>query len=124
MLGRGATGFRPRGSTLWFTGLSGAGKTTVSLTLEEYLVHLFLRAGLGQHPHGAQQEPGLCLGGQRGEHQESSLQERAEMSMRLHQEARLPFLEFFLKTLQLMIARRVTPMGCTRMPGQAKGSQE
>ena len=27
MLGRGATGFRPRGSTLWFTGLSGTGKT-------------------------------------------------------------------------------------------------
>ena len=26
------------GCTLWFTGLSGAGKTTVSFALEEYLV--------------------------------------------------------------------------------------
>ena len=39
VLGRGATGFRARGCTIWFTGLSGAaGKTTISLTLEEYLV--------------------------------------------------------------------------------------
>lgn len=27
-----------RGCTIWFTGLSGAGKTTVSFALEEYLV--------------------------------------------------------------------------------------
>jgi len=27
-----------RGCTIWFTGLSGAGKTTVSFGLEEYLV--------------------------------------------------------------------------------------
>ena len=38
VLGRGATGFRARGSPIWFTGLSDAGKTTISLTLEEYLV--------------------------------------------------------------------------------------
>ena len=27
-----------RGCTVWFTGLSGAGKTTVSFAVEEYLV--------------------------------------------------------------------------------------
>ena len=27
-----------RGCTIWFTGLSGAGKTTISFALEEYLV--------------------------------------------------------------------------------------
>ena len=27
-----------RGCTIWFTGLSGAGKTTVAFALEEYLV--------------------------------------------------------------------------------------
>ena len=31
-------GSRFRGCTIWFTGLSGAGKTTVSFALEEYLV--------------------------------------------------------------------------------------
>jgi adenylylsulfate kinase-like enzyme len=34
VFGRGATGFRARGSTIWFTGLSGAGKTTTSFTLD------------------------------------------------------------------------------------------
>ena len=32
----GSTAFR--GSTLWLTGLSGAGKTTIAFALEEYLV--------------------------------------------------------------------------------------
>ena len=27
-----------RGCTIWFTGLSGAGKTTIAFALEEYLV--------------------------------------------------------------------------------------
>lgn len=27
-----------RGCTVWFTGLSGAGKTTIAFALEEYLV--------------------------------------------------------------------------------------
>ena len=37
VLGRnGDQGFR--GCTVWFTGLSGAGKTTISFALEEYLV--------------------------------------------------------------------------------------
>jgi 3'-phosphoadenosine 5'-phosphosulfate synthase len=31
-------GSRFRGCTIWFTGLSGAGKTTVAFALEEYLV--------------------------------------------------------------------------------------
>ena len=35
----GATGFRARGCTIWFNGLSGAaGKTTIYFILEEYLV--------------------------------------------------------------------------------------
>merc|ERR1712013_775808 len=34
--GGGDKGFR--GCTIWFTGLSGAGKTTISFALEEYLV--------------------------------------------------------------------------------------
>ena len=34
----GNSGNRFRGCTIWFTGLSGAGKTTVSFALEEYLV--------------------------------------------------------------------------------------
>ena len=34
----GAKGNKFRGCTIWFTGLSGAGKTTVSFALEEYLV--------------------------------------------------------------------------------------
>ena len=34
----GAKGAKFRGCTIWFTGLSGAGKTTVSFALEEYLV--------------------------------------------------------------------------------------
>ena len=33
-----AKGANFRGCTIWFTGLSGAGKTTVSFALEEYLV--------------------------------------------------------------------------------------
>ena len=74
--------------------------------------------GWGQHPQGAQQEPGLCPGRQRGEHQESGLGGEAlrdsgsaalyafvppykkdrEMARRLHQEAGLPFLEVFVDT--------------------------
>ena len=34
----GVKGAKFRGCTIWFTGLSGAGKTTVSFALEEYLV--------------------------------------------------------------------------------------
>ena len=36
-LGRGGRG-RFLGCTIWFTGLSGAGKTTIAFALEEYLV--------------------------------------------------------------------------------------
>ena len=39
-------GSRFRGCTIWFTGLSGAGKTTVSFALEEYLVS---RQDLNKH---------------------------------------------------------------------------
>ena len=34
----GVKGAKFRGCTIWFTGLSGAGKTTISFALEEYLV--------------------------------------------------------------------------------------
>jgi putative protein kinase ArgK-like GTPase of G3E family len=37
VLGRGNRG-QFRGCTVWFTGLSGAGKTTIAFALEEYLV--------------------------------------------------------------------------------------
>ncbi len=33
---QGRNGFR--GCTVWFTGLSGAGKTTIAFALEEYLI--------------------------------------------------------------------------------------
>ncbi len=43
--GRGAGGGKDtsgrglfRGCTVWFTGLSGAGKTTIAFALEEYLI--------------------------------------------------------------------------------------
>lgn len=36
--GRGGERGRFRGCTVWFTGLSGAGKTTIAFALEEYLV--------------------------------------------------------------------------------------
>ena len=38
VLGRSTGGQAFRGCTVWFTGLSGAGKTTISFALEEYLV--------------------------------------------------------------------------------------
>ena len=34
----GVKGAKFRGCTIWFTGLSGAGKTTIAFALEEYLV--------------------------------------------------------------------------------------
>ena len=37
VLGRGSKNAF-RGCTVWFTGLSGAGKTTIAFALEEYLV--------------------------------------------------------------------------------------
>ena len=36
VVGGGGRGFR--GCTIWLTGLSGAGKTTIAFSLEEYLV--------------------------------------------------------------------------------------
>jgi len=119
VLGRGATGFR--GCTIWFTGLSGAGKTTISFALEEYLVsrgissygldgdniRTGLNKNLGFAPEDREEnirrvaEVGklfadsgsvaLCAF-------VSPYKKDREMARRLHQEAGLPFLEVFVDT--------------------------
>eukprot|EP00092_Neocalanus_flemingeri_P040128 GFUD01043710.1.p1 GENE.GFUD01043710.1~~GFUD01043710.1.p1 ORF type:complete len:634 (+),score=158.03 GFUD01043710.1:189-2090(+) len=119
VLGKGAAGFR--GCTIWFTGLSGAGKTTISFALEEYLVsrgissygldgdniRTGLNKNLGFAPEDREEnirrvaEVGklfadsgsvaLCAF-------VSPYKKDREMARRLHQEAGLPFLEVFVDT--------------------------
>jgi len=110
-----------RGCTIWFTGLSGAGKTTISFALEEYLVsrgissygldgdniRTGLNKNLGFAPEDREEnirrvaEVGklfadsgtvaLCAF-------VSPYKKDREMARRLHQEAGLPFLEVFVDT--------------------------
>jgi len=117
--GGGDKGFR--GCTIWFTGLSGAGKTTISFALEEYLVsrgissygldgdniRTGLNKNLGFAPEDREEnirrvaEVGklfadsgsvaLCAF-------VSPYKKDREMARRLHQEAGLPFLEVFVDT--------------------------
>jgi len=117
--GKGGAGFR--GCTIWFTGLSGAGKTTISFALEEYLVsrgissygldgdniRTGLNKNLGFAPEDREEnirrvaEVGklfadsgsvaLCAF-------VSPYKKDREMARRLHQEAGLPFLEVFIDT--------------------------
>ena len=110
VLGRGATGFRARGSTIWFTGLSDAGKTTISLTLEEYLVsrcissygldgdniRTGLNKNLGFAPEDREENIRRVagLGGKLFADSAfvSPYKKDREMARRLHQEAGLSFL--------------------------------
>jgi len=117
--GKGGSGFK--GCTIWFTGLSGAGKTTLSFALEEYLVargissygldgdniRTGLNKNLGFAPEDREEnirrvaEVGklfadsgsvaLCAF-------VSPYKKDREMARRLHQEAGLPFLEVFVDT--------------------------
>ena len=110
-----------RGCTIWFTGLSGAGKTTLSFALEEYLVSRGIPAyGLD----GDNIRTGLNKNlGFAPEDREENIRRVAEvgklfadsgtvalcafvspykkdrdLARRLHQEAGLPFLEVFVDT--------------------------
>ena len=120
LLGRGdSAAFR--GCTVWFTGLSGAGKTTLSFALEEFLVargipaygldgdniRTGLNKNLGFAPEDREEnirrvaEVGklfadsgtvaLCAF-------VSPYKKDRELARRLHQEAGLPFLEIFVDT--------------------------
>ena len=110
-----------RGCTVWFTGLSGAGKTTLSFALEEYLVSRGISAygldgdnirtglnkNLGFAPEDREEnirrvaEVGklfadsgtvaLCAF-------VSPYKKDRELARKLHQEAGLPFLEIFVDT--------------------------
>lgn len=115
----GAGGFR--GATVWFTGLSGAGKTTLSFALEEYLVSRGISAyGLD----GDNIRTGLNKNlGFSPEDREENIRRVAEvgklfadsgnvalcafvspyrndraLARSLHQEAGLPFVEVFVDT--------------------------
>jgi len=120
VLGRGDTSAF-RGCTIWFTGLSGAGKTTLSFALEEFLVargipaygldgdniRTGLNKNLGFAPEDREEnirrvaEVGklfadsgtiaLCAF-------VSPYKKDRELARRLHQEAGLPFLEIFVDT--------------------------
>lgn len=120
VLGRGDTSTF-RGCTIWFTGLSGAGKTTLSFALEEFLVargipaygldgdniRTGLNKNLGFAPEDREEnirrvaEVGklfadsgtiaLCAF-------VSPYKKDRDLARRLHQEAGLPFLEIFVDT--------------------------
>jgi len=120
VLGRGDTSAF-RGCTIWFTGLSGAGKTTLSFALEEFLVargipaygldgdniRTGLNKNLGFAPEDREEnirrvaEVGklfadsgtiaLCAF-------VSPYKKDRDLARRLHQEAGLPFLEIFVDT--------------------------
>ena len=128
VLGRGATGFRARGSTIWFTGLSDAGKTTISLTLEEYLVsrcissygldgdniRTGLNKNLGFAPEDREENIRRVagLGGSSSLTLLSSLLTRKTGRWRgdcIRKQGCLSWR--FLLTIQLMSARRGTPRG-------------
>ena len=60
-----------KGATLWFTGLSGSGKSTVAVELEGTLQEmgvLLLSPRRRQRAHGHQQEPGFQRRGPHREH--------------------------------------------------------
>ena len=127
-LDRGATEFRARGSTIWFTGLSDAGKTTISLTLEEYLVsrcissygldgdniRTGLNKNLGFAPEDREENIRRVagLGGSSSLTLLSSLLTRKTGRWRgdcIRKQGCLSWR--FLLTIQLMSARRGTPRG-------------
>ncbi|XP_076045022.1 3'-phosphoadenosine 5'-phosphosulfate synthase isoform X3 [Oratosquilla oratoria] len=110
-----------RGCTIWFTGLSGAGKTTISFALEEYLVSRGIPAyGLDgdNMRHGLNKNLGFS-----DEDREENIRRVAEVARlfadsgvvslcsfvspfskdreqarKIHEESNLPFLEVFVDT--------------------------
>jgi adenylylsulfate kinase len=109
-----------KGVTLWFTGLSASGKSTIACALEQVLLAngvKLLPPRRRQHPHGAQQEPRLLS----LEDREENIRRIGEVAKlfadsgcitltsfispyikdrdnarKLHEEAGLPFLEIFV----------------------------
>ena len=110
-----------RGCTIWFTGLSGAGKTTISFALEEYLVSQGIPA---YSLDGDNIRHGLCsnLGFTQEDREEnirrisevaklfadsgvicltsfiSPFKQDRENARKLHEESGLPFVECFVNT--------------------------
>jgi len=139
----GKSGFH--GCTIWFTGLSGAGKTTLSFALEEFLVSRGIAAygldgdnirtglnkNLGFTPEDREENirrvaevaklfadsgsVSLCAF-------VSPYKKDRELARRLHQEAGLPFLEVFVDTpLEECESRDTKGLYKKARAGQIKG---
>ncbi|ESO06672.1 hypothetical protein HELRODRAFT_64113, partial [Helobdella robusta] len=134
-----------RGCTIWFTGLSGAGKTTIAFALEEYLVSQGIpsysldgdniRHGLNKNLGFSQEDRMenirrisevaklfadggiVCLTSFI-----SPFKKDREMARKLHEEAGLPFFECFVDTpLEICEKRDVKGLYKKARAGQIKG---
>ncbi|CAB4054927.1 PAPSS [Lepeophtheirus salmonis] len=96
MLGEG-NGFR--GCTIWFTGLSGAGKTTIAFGLEKYLLSMGIPSyGLDgdNMRRGLNKDLGFTC--QDREEKYTTSRRNRQLARELHNESDLPFIEVFINT--------------------------